>query len=734
LKHSITLLFILGCIIQLRAQERLAPLYSNPVLLEQAEQLQRSGSRNGENNQFIYLFDTLSLPFIDDFTTNKVKDYRFDPDDPSITKTPIYGFRIETDFPEFFEAMYDTSYNFTFDSITNTWDSTQNPVTLIEILDPDSQFITQVDTVWIKPNGRLIGDSLDTIFQADFVYINTFDTIFVIPSSGPEVYWTSNSAYINNSYGILPPSYGVATFDGLDSAGQPYAALSATNSYGQADVFTSAPIDLVNKPFGGGVYTVADSIYLSFFYQPQGRGEIPEEKDSLVLEFYDVDQRRWDFMWKAEGQGGKPFEQVFIKFELGKYFRDGFRFRFRNYATLNGAFDHWNIDYVRLFGNRGDAPNTPLDDVALTEHATGILADYTQMPWNHFKVNPSAYMADTAQSVAMNNFTANKNVRFGVEVYEQGTKVFNTDFSQNTEPQFQPQSSLEKSIDITPFVFSDTSTAKRYTFDVRHVLNTTPDVNRANDTLTYAQDFGTFYSYDDGTAENAYYLVSSGAELAVEFNMQVEDTLRAINMYFLKSGEDITNRLFRVKVWSSLNPEEVLYESAVQNPRYSFGPNRVERYEIDPIAVSGKFYIGYEQLTDPIILGFDRNSNARLKTFYSINSVWSQGSFEGAVMIHPEFDSIYYPWSVNVPELTANEPLDMAVYPNPANEDVMVDWGESNEMRIQLFDLQGRIVLDEQHAGENARLTVGNLSSGLYLVRIESLIDQRTLTKRLMIR
>lgn len=751
MKYLVSLIICLAIVTASFAQEHLAPLRSNAALQKEFDEAIHQvtpGLRAGENNQYIYLFDTLSLPFVDDFTSDRRKNYRFDKNDPNVSSTPIYGFRIGTDYPEVFNAMYDTSYNYQYNSSTNQWDSTQNPVTFIELLDPITQIPSDTDTVWIVPNGRIVADTLDTNVTPDFIYVNTFDTIFVIPSDGPDIYWKSRSAFVNNSYGILPPSYGVATFDGLDSLGRPYRQLSSSSSYGIADVFTSAPIDVLNKPVGGGIYTVADSIYLSFFYQPQGRGESPEEKDSLVLEFYDVDQKVWNHVWSTSGDGNgtdsqvggttsngsRPFKQAFVKFEQGKYFRDGFQFRFKNYATLNGAFDHWNVDYVRILPNELNTPNSTLDDVAFTEHPVGLLKEYTQMPWTHFKVNPDAHMADTAQSVAINNFNANKNVRFGVEVYEQGTKVFNTDFSQNTEPQFPSESSIDKRIDIQPFVFSDTSNAKRYTFDVRHVLNTTPDVNRENDTLHYSQDFGSFYSYDDGIAENAYYVVSAGAQIAVEYTIAVEDTLRAINIYFPESGEDVSGRLFRFKVWSSLNPETILYESPLHNPVYSFYRDVVQRYEIDPLVVSGKIYIGIEQLLDPVIIGFDRNFNSRFKTFYAVNNVWSLASFEGSVMMHPEFDTTYFPWPVSVPEVAESENFEVNIFPNPANDQVTVVWNELDDVHVQIFDLQGRLMVAQQAFGEQIQMPVQDLSNGIYIVQVVSLTNQRTSTKRLMIR
>lgn len=696
----------------LAQEERLVPLYGYPQLYPEKFETKREGL----NNAYVFLFDTLDLPFRDDFTKRNIKDYSFDLNDPGVSFTPYYFFTIGGAFPAIFEAMYDTSYNYTYNTSTLSWDSVANPLTLIEFLDPVSQLPVDTDTVWIKPNGIPSGDTLDTINNLpDTVYANTFDTVFVIPSSGPGVLWTGNDVYVNNAYHVLPPSYGVATFDGLDSLGMPHAPLSQTGSQGIADILTSAPIDLLNNPFGG-VYTVADSVYLSFYYQPQGLGEIPEPQDSLVLEFYDVDQNEWVFQWKAEGEALKPFEKVFVKIQEGRFFRDGFRFRFKNYASLNGAFDHWNLDYVELDINRAGAPSVALDDVAFVSYGESIIKEYTKMPWSHFKTNPALFMEDTSMAVAYNNFNTNKNVRFGVQVYEQGQQVFTTDFNQNVEPIFAPQTTLEKSIDISPFVFSDTSNAKRYTFDVLNVLNTTPDVNSDNDTLLYEQDFGTFYAYDDGTAENGYYLVSAGAQLAVEFNSPLPDSLRAVNIYFPESGEDITNRLFRIKVWASLVPEVVLYEGLVENPLYSFDRNRVVRYDIDPVEVGGRFYIGYEQLTDPIILGYDRNKNARTKTFYSINGTWSPASFLGAVMIHPEFDTVYYPWKVNVPEVLDEANL-LRAYPNPAQDEVTVTWAGADAGVLEVFDLQGRKVRSYLPILPNTPLIINGLSEGMYILR-----------------
>src|SRR5258705_6513872 len=98
--------------------------------------------------------------------------------------------------------------------------------------------------------------------------------------------WIDSAAFINDDFADNPPTIGVATFDGVDKQGNPYNP--STTSYGIADALTSKPIDL---NFPGDT-----TVWLSFFYQPQGMGYSPSGKDSLVLEFLGNDSV-WHPVW-----------------------------------------------------------------------------------------------------------------------------------------------------------------------------------------------------------------------------------------------------------------------------------------------------------------------------------------------------------------------------------------------------------------------------------------------------
>lgn len=75
--------------------------------------------------------------------------------------------------------------------------------------------------------------------------------------------WSDRNVFINNDYPVNPVSIGVATFDAIDHTGSLYEQASAMPFV--ADHLTSGPVNMDYLP--------GDSIYLSFFYQPQGKGD-----------------------------------------------------------------------------------------------------------------------------------------------------------------------------------------------------------------------------------------------------------------------------------------------------------------------------------------------------------------------------------------------------------------------------------------------------------------------------
>ena len=103
--------------------------------------------------------------------------------------------------------------------------------------------------------------------------------------------WTDNNVLVNDGFPLCPPNRKGATFDVLDANGKVYS-YAISNAF-IAEYLTSARIrlDSIMEPEPRAL-TPADSIYLSFYYQPQGNGNPPEAQDSLVLQFGTTTERQ----------------------------------------------------------------------------------------------------------------------------------------------------------------------------------------------------------------------------------------------------------------------------------------------------------------------------------------------------------------------------------------------------------------------------------------------------------
>jgi len=109
-----------------------------------------------------------------------------------------------------------------------------------------------------------------------------FHTDHIFPDTA---LFIDNDAFINDDFAYRSANIGVATLDAIDAYGNIYPDASMFPFI--ADHLTSRPIrlDTLYLPSETRAITVADSLYFSFYYQPQGRGNPPESFDSLVLQF-----------------------------------------------------------------------------------------------------------------------------------------------------------------------------------------------------------------------------------------------------------------------------------------------------------------------------------------------------------------------------------------------------------------------------------------------------------------
>ena len=361
-----------------------------------------------------------------------------------------------------------------------------------------------------------------------------------------------------------------------------------------------------------------------------------------------------------------------IKITDARYLKDGFKFRFLNYSTLSGSFDHWHIDYVYLDKNRFWA-DTIRDDVAFQYPVQTLIKDYTSMPWKHFKWDASNYMIDTLVVNQRNESSAGKLVGGNkTNIYYNGT--LQQTINNTATPSIPAYTNFTTPFAIPSAYFYDTSVHPiNATFEVEVIHNTTPDITRINDTVYYNQVFSDYYSYDDGTAEAAYGVQGLGglnSKVASKFFLKNGDTLKSVFIHFTPSAYNFSSTNFAITIWNDVagKPGSVIYEKTTLDvPRYNIGVNGFYEYPMDSnhYLPSGNYYVGIAQTTpDRINIGFDKNINNRFNTFYNSNGTWAITGFEGSLMIRPSFVYQKDYWT-GISEADVVKP-NLKLYPNPA--------------------------------------------------------------------
>lgn len=740
---SVILLFKVISLNLFGQDKMVVPSY-NPLLVPQnakAEKQLEFEKVSVREDSFIYRYDTLNLPFIDDFTSNHLSRRVRDLNDPRLTDTTVYRLylngQLVSDTTGF---VTDTTFYYQIGADSSIISRTEQFNGIVEVHNLQSFPTTTIlRNVYLPYNVYdTVGRPLDTIPVAPSLFQDSAQYYFV--DAEADNWYTDRDVLINETFAIDPPTRGVATFDGLNEFGLPYNIDLAITV--KADYLTSVPIDLSST---------SDTTYFSFFYQPKGLSlDPPERNDSLVLEFYNSTNQRWAKVWGVGGFLADTFTQAFVKVETD-FLTNAFQFRFRAYASSAGAFDQWHIDYIYLDDQR-TFNDKSVKDITFVNAPPPLLKYYFAMPWWHFKPNPGNFMVDSLKDLRIRSLHDGGLNVFNKVVIED--TVNNTEFYRfPTNDRFSiipPGFSIDFDYPLNfayPPTYIDSAGVLEVIADIdfRPGPTDAPDLIRANDTLTSKAILDNYYAYDDGTAEAGYGVnprASVGglfSYLAVEYNMPIADTIGGLQIYFLPQrfifdNNPITSQSFEITIWSGLNPSQVIYQKAERyNPIYT-EPNGFITFWLDTlIPVPQNFYIGFKSI-GPLSLnvGYDLNNNNRDKTFWSLDGQsWSNpssGIFDGSSMIRPVFRK--KEWGVGLVKQSKNESTAIMVYPNPVREQLMIAIkGKEKLDAYQLFDARGKLVL----SGHLQKLELGHLPRGLYFLRIE--LDNGTQqTKKLVLR
>lgn len=542
--------------------------------------------------------------------------------------------------------------------------------------------------------------------------------------------WLNNYVYINRDLPIAPPTLGVATFDGVNANGYPYDFFAGQYTSGKADTLTSKPIDL---------YLPGDtSVFFSFLYQPQGRGNFPDRDDSLILEFRDVISGAWDHVWGVPGLStdltDSSWTRVMLHITNPHYLEKGFQFRFANYATLSGNGDHWHIDYVYLNKNRVST-DTIIKDMTFVYNTPSLINTYSSMPWEQY--NPS-YMKSVYSTTIRNNSNTPSFAQFTYRILDTANVQVNPVYpvgTNNIDP-YETDGYMNYPYFTAPalnYTIPVLSGKTHYT--IESVVGVPPpsppstDKVQQNDTVRHVQNFDNYYAYDDNTAEYSFGLIGFlHAQLAEKYKTDVDDTLRAVDIYFNPQWTDASQFTFKLKVWGQGGggkPSSTLYIStALDTPMYNqWGRNQFTRYYLEsPLFIAGgtTFFVGFDQnTTSSINIGVDANSNTQTMTYYNTSGTWYNSPEPGSLMIRPIFGTAA--GAVGITTFEKPERNTLSLYPNPASDRLYLRYTGTpgKEVTCSVTDLLGRTLLENTGPAPEY-IDVSSLPEGIYFVRLVS--------------
>lgn len=524
---------------------------------------------------------------------------------------------------------------------------------------------------------------------------------------------------------VDPPSLGVITFDGQRRTGIPYATSAVVA--GVADRLLSHHLDL-------SALSPADDVFLSFYLQPQGRGNAPEDIDSFFV-YFRTDQSgvdEYEKVYAVGGEGNRPFELITIPVDENRYFHEGFQLCFEAIGGLNGILDHWHLDYVLLAPGRTTGENTFVD-ASLTQFLSSPLDPYTAVPAQHHDPAVSGMMDFSLNASNLQGSSITTQVRATISDPVGGTTFGGTVLREAT-PTLPPYAQGGQAFSMG--AFSDQSlNGQIVAYEVEATLVGNGDNVPRNDTLIKRFGVDSLLAYDDGEAD-ALFGLNVARGFGIQVNLDRPDSLTGVWISFVPSvylnpitgfTTYLEDQPFRVVIWSEPNPDSIITQQAGgMRVRYGDEPNHFERYPFpSPVAVPATFWVGVQQVNSlPLGIGLDRTFDRDDLTYFDDNGVWRNVSLEGALMIRPEF---FRTAPVPVALESHGPPMQELfpdVFPQPASAgaQVQVRWSASAQpiraYRVGLRDMKGRQVWQYLSGMSSGDISVGlpaQLPPGYYI-------------------
>ncbi len=551
--------------------------------------------------------------------------------------------------------------------------------------------------------------------QLELPFWDDFSTVYLFPDSAK---WIFNAGVPNvlPGMGIDPPTVNVAVFDGWNAYGKPYSQEEL--KHGPADSLVSRFINMTKVPAD-----MRNTVYISFFWQKEGLGEIPNPLDSIRLQLKN-NRNSWITVWSKAGPDVSETDQFFqeiIQIYETQYFFPYFQFRFQSFNRISGGYDNWNIDYIYLNYGR-NASDLAYEDRAITSAPTSFLKSYTAMPYDHFIVDISANL----QPVFVDFYNLDKYVQpiKYTALIRDTIKVYDImDYEKVLDPNpggFERRRIYSDNVDPTAFddqndtLYLELKTV--FYIDSGDTLAFDGKIDyRVNDTTTAKVLLTDQLAYDDGTAEWAAGLPDNGGKIAYRFVVNKPDGITAVMFYFPEFSRGNADQNFTLMIWDSLgtgNDGILLTEQHVVQP--SPGLNEYVTYELGrPVAVTDTFYVGYEQNVPGFFaVGLDKNTNSGNEMFFNTNGAWEKNTkLRGSLMIRPVFG---FKKAVGLRDEMVFRGI--RVFPNPTGGWIRVEGAVTS---LAVTDILGRKCLQAGKSEGKTDLDLSAFPNGMYFIKVE---------------
>lgn len=569
-------------------------------------------------------------------------------------------------------------------------------------------------------NNQRTGNTANKPTALGLPFFADFTTTQGFPS--PALWNNQGGVYISNTMSGQQFSRGMAVFDANKQSSVPYDTLNPFHTV-WADSLTSQPIDLsTNSP--------SDSLWLSFYYEPGGNGFLPKPEDSLILFFYNS-QSEWVQVWETGGDTAQAFKRIMIPVNDTGYFTDHFAFRFVNKATHGISNSNWNLDYVLLNKNR-HYNDTAINDIAFTTEPTNLLNDFTAMPYNQFKTNPARFLSDSLKAFLKNNGNQTGNINYGYQAKEllSGTNFTGAAGSISVTPN-QAQTLTLPAFDFSNFNPLPAAKGKVVLQTKYFTSPVYPNESLENDTIVSNQVFDNYFAYDDGTAEEAYFLnlfPNAPGITAIENYMYLPDTLRGVSIYFPRTVPPSGSKEFSLIVYKSIavngGTDQILYQQDYYLPEYQDSINKFYTYRFDqPVAMdTGTYYIGIMQdaggFSDSLYIGLDVNRTNGNHRYFNVDGSWQPSLISGALLVRPVAGAALPPTGIQSTDVKS---VDFNVFPNPTRNTLNVFSAKVlNDASYTITDMLGRELLRGRLSKQLTTIDVHRLHSGVYIINILS--------------